>query len=642
MGFSRRKLLQLFGAASASIVVSSGIQGCVKTSNNSSSPNDTPPPEGLFIHGVASGDPLQDRVIIWTRVSPANSETLTVSWEVATDETFSNLINQDSASVTMDTNHTLKVDVIGLDPETTYYYRFSCEGEYSDTGTTKTLPTTTDSVRLAAFSCANFPAGFFHVYQAAADRSDHLDAILHLGDYIYEYDKDGYADAGTGEEINRVHDPVTECISLDDYRTRYAQYRSDVSLQNLHAKLPFICVWDDHEVANDTYKDGAENHQEDEGSFEDRRAAAIQAWYEWLPVRAPVIEANKIKTYRSFEFGNLVSLLMLDTRIIGRDKQLDYIEYYNEDGTLDLLSLENDTQDESRTMLGQEQLSWLESQLQDSVARATNWQVLGQQVLMGKMYLPGSILQPDPETGLPDPKNMLTYQLVIVAFKTFADAIADTLGFNELQALIEQIEGYESLSDAQQAIELTNQLEEEDPETYQQIKSTLPADVIIVLDSFGYLVDETVNPKIPYNLDAWDGYAAEREIIYNKVKELDANLIVLAGDTHNAWANHLTNDNEEIVGVEFATASVSSPGLEEYLSIPEGLEAPIESLITETVDDLQYTNWSQRGYIELSFTADSVTGDWYFIPRDAQKSSQKPSLSKLKTFTTSNASNGFK
>lgn len=548
MYLSRRKLLKIFGMASAATVVSSGLQGC----GGGSAEGNTDIPEipiltGSFQHGIASGDPLHDRVIIWTRITSENEAPLTVSWQVATDAEFVNLVNQDSASVTAATDYTLKVDVIDLAPATEYYYRFFYDGDYSPIGKTKTLPEgSLDSAKFAIFSCANYPAGFFHIYGAAAQRASEYDAVIHIGDYIYEYDKDGYADAGTGEDINRVHNPVTECISLEDYRTRYAQYHTDWNLQELHALLPFICVWDDHEIANDTYKDGAENHQDDEGSFADRRAAGIQAWYEWLPVRAPQIDADKIKTCRRFDFGNLLSLMMLDTRVIGRDEQLNYFKYFAEDGSFDQAGILADLSDENRSMLGPEQEQWLEEQLTESVDSGIKWQALGQQVLMARMHVPGSVLS----------------------------------------ILLQQIPDYDF---------------------------------------------EHISDDLPYNLDAWDGYPVAREKLYNAVQNANANLVVMAGDTHNGWASNLANEANELLGVEFATASVSSPGLEEYISIPEGSEADYEKFFTNWVDDLQYCNVSQRGFLEIEFTPEFVTGNWYYIPRNAQKSWRTPTLSKLKT-----------
>ncbi len=631
MHFSRRDLLKLFAASSASIVVSSGLNGCNDSSSSSggSPSNDASENSVSFHHGVASGDPLSDRVILWTRATPALDEAVTIQWEVAEDANFLNLVNTDSASVDASTDFTLKVDVMGLTPGQRYFYRFKHGDTVSETGQTNTLPSTTDKIKLAVFSCANYPAGYFHVYADAASRANELDAIIHLGDYIYEYDIEGYPDAGSGETINRVHQPTHECIQLEDYRTRYAQYRSDADLQNLHAQLPFICVWDDHEIANDTYDNGAENHDEQtEGDFFQRRAAAIQAWYEWLPVRAPEVDADKIKTYRQFDFGSLVSLMMLDTRVVGRNKQLDYADYMDVSGQFDIQTFSQDLVDSDRSILGEEQKNWVLENLIESKASGTTWQVLGQQVLMAKMLLPASIIMPDPQTGLPNPQNLVNYQTAANAYQELAEAVITTLTQNGiLNDYAAQIDGFASLSPTQQGIALTEAVKASNTALYGEIFAQLPEASQTALQTYGDLLNPSLNPSIPYNLDAWDGYAAEREILLQTAKAYQSNLIVLAGDTHNAWCSRLIDQNGDLAGVEFATSSVSSPGMEKYLSIPMGYEASTESGIESLVEDLQYFNSSQRGYMVVTFTADAATAQWYMMPREAEKSEQRPNFS---------------
>lgn len=629
MTISRRKFIQLLGMASASIVVSSGLNGCQSNDSNNVSIS--------FNHGVASGDPLENKVIIWTRVTPEENASLEVSWEVSEDEAFTSLVNTDSSIVSSDTDYTLKVDVQNLEVGKQYYYRFLCNDVYSPIGRTQTLVAdSAESVKFAVFSCANFPAGFFHIYDAATRRAEDIDAVLHLGDYIYEYDKDGYPDAGSGEDINRVHQPIHECLTLDDYRTRYAQYRSDIALQNLHASLPFICVWDDHEIANDAYINGAENHDETEGDFFERRTSAIKAWYEWLPVRAPEIEAERIKTYRRFDFGSIVSLMMLDTRIIGRDKQLDYFDYYSQDGVFDAVSFQADMGDTTRTLLGNEQLSWLQGQLQDSVSKGQTWQVLGQQVLMAKMSLPSSILQLDPNTGKPDPTNLAIYQQTATAYQALVTAVVTDLTIqSDLESYAANIPDFNTLSATEQGIALTLAVQTNDPERYGGIFSTLTPEEQTTLQTYGDLLDASVNPAIPYNLDAWDGYAAEREIVYATAQSLSANLVVLAGDTHNAWASNLTDLNGDTVGVEYATPSVSSPGMEKYLSIPVGAEASVENGIMQLINDLVFANMTQRGYLEMTFTQNDVTGEWLVIDRGLEKFSETPVIKLVKTLRSS-------
>jgi len=312
-----------------------------------------------FYHGVASGDPLNDRVIIWTRVTPPDSlESIPVTWEVSPNAVFETIFRNGSALALAERDYTVKVDVSGLEPGKNYYYRFTALDKTSVVGRTKTLPLLADSVKLAVVSCANWEAGFFHAYDKIADRKD-VDAVIHLGDFIYEYGK-----SKQGETISRYHLPENEIVSLSDYRTRYSQYRLDKGLLHMSRQHPLIAIWDDHEVANDSYTLGAQNHQPEEGDYEKRKAAARQAYYEWMPIR----EDNKL--YRSFAYGNLAELIMLDERLEGRTKPVDSITDPN-------------YLDEERTMLGSAQLNWFETTLKESKAA---WKIIGNQVIFADIY----------------------------------------------------------------------------------------------------------------------------------------------------------------------------------------------------------------------------------------------------------------
>jgi alkaline phosphatase D len=276
-----------------------------------------------FAHGVASGDPLSDRVILWTRVThtEATAQTIPVDWAVATDAAMTNVVSSGSIQTSEMYDYTVKIDATGLAANTKYYYRFTGPlNKKTDVGETKTLPTgSVSSVKLAVCSCANYPAGYFNAYDAIG-KSD-ADVVVHLGDYIYEYAVGEYGTTSNTVDQGRNHSPAKEVWTLADYRERYAQYRLDTLLQGAHQAKPFICVWDDHELANDSYKGGAANHATDgsEGTFTDRRAAAFQAYHEWLPIRTGS-DASKI--YRKFKFGDLISLNMMDTRHIGRDEPI--------------------------------------------------------------------------------------------------------------------------------------------------------------------------------------------------------------------------------------------------------------------------------------------------------------------------------
>jgi alkaline phosphatase D len=559
---SRRHFLSLSAKGIGVAAISSGLMGCNIFNGNNDIKVD-------FSHGVASGDPTQSAIILWTRVSPEKEGNINVAWEVATDNQFTQLTHTGGMTTGADRDYTVKIDAINLTANTQYYYRFIANGTVSETGRAKTLPENNiESVKLAVMSCSNFPAGYFNVYDMAAN-VENLDAVLHLGDYIYEYPRDGYASedaAALGREVL----PANELLTLSDYRTRYAQYRSDASLQLLHARVPFITVWDDHEVANDTYKDGAENHNDGEGDFDVRKQAALQAYFEWLPIR-PISDDDEETIYRHFYFGDLVDINMLDTRIIARDQSLDFANYIDATGTLDASQFTIDMQDTSRTMLGTDQRAWLQGQL---ASNTRTWQVLGQQVLMGEMYLPAAVA------------------LRLMSITDYA----------ELGTLAQ----------------LAARAQASDP--------TLTSDEMAYVSANISRLTETVQaqlqlPAVPYNLDAWDGYSYEREVILQTAKAYQKNLIVLAGDTHNSWANELKDaTTNEKVGVEFATSSVTSPGLENYLGIPIEQASAYEASVTGLVENLKYCNLVDRGFMTLTFTSTEAKAQWFFV--DTIKDSQ--------------------
>lgn len=552
---TRRDFLAMSAKGIGAAVISYGLMGCSDSDDDNSVP-------AQFLHGVASGDPAQDAVILWTRVTPDSAGDVKVSWQVASDAAFSQLVTTGEMVTNANRDYTVKIDARGLRAGQTYFYRFMTGGKTSEVGKTRTLPEgEVSSVKLAVMSCANFPAGYFNVYELAAAQDD-LDAVVHLGDYIYEYARGGYASEHAAE-LGREVLPANELLTLSDYRTRYAQYHTDASLQKLHAKVPFITVWDDHEVANDTWRDGAENHNEGEGDFAVRKEAALQAYFEWLPIR-PWREGNHEEIYRSFSYGNLVDLHMLDTRVLARDKQLDYADYMDAStGAFDGERFRADVTSTSRTMLGMTQLLWLQGTL---LQASGTWQVLGQQILMGKMSLPAAIATQ--QMSIPQ------YAMLGALAKLAARAAANdpTLTAAELQYL-------------------------------QANQALLTPEVIALLQL----------PSIPYNLDAWDGYAYEREVILGTAKSKNHNLVVIAGDTHNAWANELKDVNGDTVGVEFATSSVSSPGLEYYLNLPAEQIPATEAAIVELVPDLKYTNLKDRGFMTLTFTKEAVRSDWHYV-----------------------------
>ncbi|WP_375435967.1 alkaline phosphatase D family protein, partial [uncultured Hymenobacter sp.] len=342
-----------------------------------------------FNEGVASFDPSQNSIILWTRYTLADNETAdaTIRWELAETPGFGPLTSSGTISATAATDYSISVEVPGLVANKKYFYRFRNERTKAESvvGETRTLPTAgqVSSVKMAVVSCANYQSGLFNVYGAVA--ASEADVVVHLGDYIYEYGLGQYGTNPTTASLNRGHLPTTEVLSLEDYRTRYKQYRSDKQLQKAHQLKPFICVWDDHELTNDAYIDGAQNHQPNEGSFSQRKQIAQQVWHEYLPAR--VISPEKI--YRSFDFGGIAQLLMLDTRLLGREKQLSFADYFGEDGTFNAAAFAAAWLNPNRSLLGTEQRAWLAATLGGSNAK---WQVLGSQVLMGKMYIPAELL----------------------------------------------------------------------------------------------------------------------------------------------------------------------------------------------------------------------------------------------------------
>ncbi len=335
----------------------------------------------LFQHGVASGDPLADRVILWTRVSPpAPQSAVLVSYVVATDTALSQIVSRGSAKTNPARDYTVKVDVSGLQPGTTYYYGFQVNGSSSPTGRTRTLPVgATPRLRMAVVSCSNHAAGYFNAYRRLAERAD-LDVVLHLGDYLYEYGANQYGSA-------RVPEPTTEMVSLADYRARHAQYKRDADAQEMHRQHPMIAIWDDHEITNDSWAGGAENHTEaTEGPWADRVNVGLQAYYEWMPVRIPDA-AQRRKNQRAFMFGNLVDLVMLEERLSARSQQLPAT--IPAPGLGNVFAQAGAFADPARTLLGAEQEAWLASRLGASTA---TWKLLGQGVMFAHLKAQGATL----------------------------------------------------------------------------------------------------------------------------------------------------------------------------------------------------------------------------------------------------------
>ncbi|MDX1504331.1 MAG: alkaline phosphatase D family protein [Spongiibacter sp.] len=385
-GLSRRRFLQRLGFGSAVVGAGLASTGSVAVASANSRPGIArSQAESPFQHGVASGDPLVDSVIIWTRVTIDPDLAAEVRWEVATSATFASVVAQGVFTTDGSRDHTVKVDVAGLSPATTYYYRFHALGFRSQTGRTRTLPEgEVDHLRFAVMSCASMPHGFFNAYRRVAERAD-LDCVIHLGDYLYEYGNDGYG--SNVQAGGRLYDPPHEMVSLSDYRRRHAHYKKDIDLQRCHQQHPFICVWDDHELTNDAWREGAENHTEGpEGVWSQRAAIATRVYNEWMPIRLPE-PGRHDRIYRRFQFGALMDLVMLDTRFIGRDEQLagqtpSQVPGVGGFGFTD----SGEFADPERGLLGDAQRGFLAASLRESTAR---WKCIGQQVMFSQLKLVG-------------------------------------------------------------------------------------------------------------------------------------------------------------------------------------------------------------------------------------------------------------
>ena len=537
-----------------------------------------PVPPAQFNYGVASGDPLSDRVILWTHAKVADSnDSVPLTWQVATDSSFANIVSSGATEALPANGFTAKVDATGLSAGAAYFYRFrDAAGTTSTVGATRTLPAASvASVKFAVFSCSLYSEGYFNAYADAA-KSDALYA-LHLGDYIYEYGSD-MAKYGNKDAValGRVATPANDIVSLADYRQRYAQYRLDADLQALHAKMPWITIWDDHEFANNAYKDGAENHNSaTQGDWAARKAMAAKAYHEWLPIRT-ADTANLLKIYRHFDFGKLLSLHMLDTRIEGRDRQYD--NFGDPDGGITryikgVTPVAGVLPDASRRMISTEQQDWLTAGLTASTAA---WQFLGNQDIMARMWFPASVLSKQ-----------------AAAFASPPTA---------------------TLADVTTAIS-----------AYLTAKATRAAAGVTALTPMqAALLNPAVNPTLPYNLDAWDGYPAQRDAILTTVKSLNKNLVVLSGDSHNGWFTQLTTLAGVKAGVEFAGSSVTSTGFEavglgDLASSLDG-SALVPQLGTAAigaglglVNDLGYVDTKRRGYLLMTVTAASVKGEYVFV-----------------------------
>ncbi|MEM8724633.1 MAG: alkaline phosphatase D family protein [Pseudomonadota bacterium] len=491
-----------------------------------------------FTHSVASGEPQASSVLLWTRYV-GEAET-TLEWQVSETQDFARAVSEGQVKASPNRDWCAKAIANGLSPDRWYFFRFVApDGTMSPVGRTRTLPQgPTEKFRMAVFSCSNFGFGWFNSYAHAVEAND-CDLALHLGDYIYEYGQDTYpgpAETNPGRSLN----PATEIVALSDYRLRYATYRADPDLQRLHQVLPMIAVWDDHESTNDSWKDGAQNHQsETEGEWSARKSVAKRVYREWMPVSDAA--------YATYDVGDLATLFRLDTRLEGRDEQLDLGKVLEgaenpEAAIAALVKFKNgDWADPERHLLGAVQEQWLAEGLAASKARGATWQVLVQQVLMGNLRTPSSIVDGIGE-GIPD----------WIRQRLIAASLASQTG-------------------------------------------------------------------LPANMDAWDGYPAARERALTGALEADANMLVLAGDTHNGWAFELDHGGAK-AGVEFGVPGVTSPGLERTLATVA--PADFAAATVSTNEQLKWADTSQRGYMAVELTPQRATTEYRFVDTIKQRSTK--------------------
>ncbi|MBL8546634.1 MAG: alkaline phosphatase D family protein [Hyphomonadaceae bacterium] len=520
--------------------------------------------DGAFTHGVASGDPLPDGIILWTRFVGGDGR---IAYEISEDESFTRITVRGEARADPATDFCAKIDVRGLAPGRSYFYRFLANSGPSLTGRTRTAPLEAQSLSVGLVSCANYAFGHFHAYGHLAQRDD-IDLVLHTGDYIYEYGADEYPRTELAVP-GRAFDPDHEIITLNDYYTRYAQYHTDPNLQALRAAKPISAVWDDHEIANDSTSTGAQNHQRNEGAYADRVAAATKAYFDWMPIRRP--EPNGVRIYRSLEWGDLARIILIDTRLIGRIRQLDYRRNVGAlrlimDGPGTAAAVEDFRRtllnDPTRTLLGAGQEAWVAQQLAESKQRGQTWQILAQQIAMGEQLVgegAAALVSPDAHANV---RRYVT--------------IAERLG----------------------------------------------------------------RLRMPWNLDAWDGYPAARTRFLQACVANAANAVILGGDSHNTWVNNLASPDEpsRMAAIEFAGASVTSPGLEQALAA--GAPGAREAIMRSANSHLAWCDVTNRGYGALRFTRAACEAEWVAFDDVRDPVAGTPSITRLSATPSTSAGPG--
>lgn len=549
--------------------------------------------EVAFNHGVASGDPRQDRVIIWTRVTPANAGPVPVRWIVARNRELTDVVKTGVVETNEARDYTVKADVTGLRAGAPYFYGFRAGAASSSVGKTRTLPRgRLQQLKIGVVSCASYPHGFFNAYEALARRED-VDLIVHLGDYIYEYGLAGYG-GDTAVQLGRVPYPDVECLRLADYRLRHAQYKTESELQAAHAMAPWITVWDDHEVANDTFSTGAENHQPNEGDFAARKRAALQAYYEWMPIREPEAGRAFEAINRSYQFGDLFTLIMLETRLLARTKPLDYaselpikMQRWNMANPAAPVALRDGEADTP----AMQRLPAIFEAVGEEMRPVLDWRRAQSLVANARNLPAGFYLAPDVDAlnaALDTPERVMlgeaqeTWLRSELAASTRANVPWQVIGNQVLMAPI-----------------TAPDLSATPPQLAAALERLVPGVTqLLKLTKFPF----------PLSVDVWDGYPQARARAFEAMRAAGGNTLVLTGDSHTAWANEL-NDAQGRVGVELGTTSITSPSDANYFT-PFGVD--FAGGLRARNPHVKFVD-HQRGFLLLTLTPAQATAEFFTV-----------------------------
>jgi len=546
-----------------------------------------------FKHGVASGDPRVDRVVIWTRVTPEGTGAVPVRWVVASDRQLRNVVQTGELLTSADRDYTVKVDVQGLRPNQELHYGFLCGNARSPVGRTRTLPRTgVSEVKLAVVSCSNHAFGFFNAYEALTKQQG-IDAVLHLGDYIYEYGLNGYG-GEVALKMGRLPRPEVEIVTLGDYRLRHAQYKEEPELQAAHAMAPWIVVWDDHETSNDSWQGGAENHnvENNEGEWNARRTAALQAYYEWMPLRDPEPGKPFEAINRSFQWGDLLTVIMLETRLLARTEPLDYAKD-----------------------LGPAMMAWdftdaaNPKPMAPGAARTAATRDLPVFIESGRPIMSGArVLGIDPR----NPPAGVSILPDVEGFKRgkLADPARALLGATQESWLKSELEASRAAGSTWQVLGNQTVMARVTAPDFSGLPAELVAKLETLQPGIGRFLELT-KLNIPLNLDAWDGYPAQRNRLYQMLAGANANPIVVTGDSHTAWANELmSEDGATRVGVEFAATSISSPGVGDYV---KDIGVDVGAAFVSTNPEVKWHDPTHRGFTVLTLKRNEAVADFYTV-----------------------------